>query len=541
MDRAEIPGRAAQPPHQPPAHPAHQSQAQPQAQHLGTAAPPPQPPPHPLLGSDRAEDLLALARLSARPQPVRALLDWLARRTGVAVALIGPDGVVRAVAPEAYQLPPAAVPAVLELHRRGAASGVVGGPGGPGAQPVHVVGLGQSGPGPGGCQAPYLAVPVAPDASGAQQHGTLLADAARTLGLCWRLEEAERARQRLESAEAHSREAVLHLLMSGSVTVAHRIAAMLPPDLPDPARVYVLECPAGRRREVADHLHRASDGQAWIVPCPVRPNHLIALVPPADDLDKRIAERIPECRVGVGGETALRDTATGYEQAFHGLAVARPACRFAPAAGPVPPLPPEALPWARGLLTPCLDHSPSRRADPGGTELLATLGSWLSFGGSAHRHLKIHRNTLAARVRLLESLLGLRLSTSLPDQAAAWLALRLHAQGGSKPTVIGSGSDPDPVGPAGLDELLAGPGPVTWAEERLRLLREQDTSGLYGTVRAWLRADARLPATATALGMSVPGVRKRLTRVEEVLGRSLLRAPSAKYELWLAMSALSTL
>jgi DNA-binding transcriptional LysR family regulator len=56
-----------------------------------------------------------------------------------------------------------------------------------------------------------------------------------------------------------------------------------------------------------------------------------------------------------------------------------------------------------------------------------------------------------------------------------------------------------------------------------------------------LRADTRLPATAGALGISAPAVRKRLIRIEQALGRSLLHAPSVKHELWLAMRALGSL
>jgi hypothetical protein len=40
------------------------------------------------------------------------------------------------------------------------------------------------------------------------------------------------------------------------------------------------------------------------------------------------------------------------------------------------------------------------------------------------------------------------------------------------------------------------------------------------------------------LGISVPGARKRLTRLEAELQRSLLQTPSARYELWLAFWAL---
>ncbi|MEV6314029.1 helix-turn-helix domain-containing protein [Streptomyces sp. NPDC051776] len=122
-------------------------------------------------------------------------------------------------------------------------------------------------------------------------------------------------------------------------------------------------------------------------------------------------------------------------------------------------------------------------------------------------------------------MLGLDLTGSLADQSTAWLALRLRAQ-----HPLGSGH------PADLLTLLAAPAAQTWAKARIAPL------GAAGdTVRAWLRADARLPATAAGLGISLPGARKRLTRIEETLGRSLLHAPSAKYELWLAMTALGEL
>ncbi|MCF3964182.1 helix-turn-helix domain-containing protein, partial [Streptomyces fuscigenes] len=60
-------------------------------------------------------------------------------------------------------------------------------------------------------------------------------------------------------------------------------------------------------------------------------------------------------------------------------------------------------------------------------------------------------------------------------------------------------------------------------------------------VAAWLRADTRLAEAAGALGLSPPGLRKRLVRAEEALGRSLLQAPSAAHELWLAFTALGRL
>ncbi|MDX3225986.1 PucR family transcriptional regulator [Streptomyces sp. ME19-01-6] len=505
--------------------------------------------------ADRADDVLALARLAGEPESVRAILAWLSRRTGGLAALVGPTGTMLATAEPAAApaaAAPAAAAAAVELRRRGAPSAVLGGEGG---RAVHLVRLGPGGAlgaaaaAAGEGEPPYLTV-VGPDDP---RCGVLLADAARTLALCWRLEEAERARRRVESAEAHSREAVLHLLMVGSVPAAQRIAGALGPALPALARVYVVEGPGHRRPEIAGRIDRVARGRAWIVPCPVRSNHLIALVPPgpegegaeepkrADGLARLIARQVPECRVGASAEHPLRDTPVGYEQAFHALAVARGAPQRYAGFGRHTDITalasPEARRWARELLGPCLRYVPPRRADPGAQELLGTLGSWLSFGGAANRHLKIHRNTLAARIRLIGDLLGLDIGHSLAGQSAAWLALRLHgAPHGTAETPAEK-----PPAPASLDALLSSPAAGLWARAQLRPLDEAGPAAVPETVRAWLRADARLPAAAAALGISLPGARKRLARAEEVLGRSLLRAPSAKYELWLAVRASGSL
>ncbi|TVL93868.1 helix-turn-helix domain-containing protein [Streptomyces sp. SAJ15] len=553
--------------------------------------------------ADRADDVLALARLAAKPRAVRAILGWLTRRAGgVVVALIGTDGSVLATAPDGpasdhghgdghrhhhgpaahggaatERALAAAATAVVDLHRRGTPSAVLAGGETGAAGPLHLVALGLEGA-PG--EAPYLAV-VGPTGT-PRQLSVVLADAARTLALCWRLEQVELHRRRVELAEGHSREAVLHLLMVGSVPAAQRIAGALGSELPPLNRVYVIECPGSRRREIARCITRATRGRTWIVPCPVRPNHLIALVsteadaesnhrpdptrwpdatPPGDvtrptdapggrgadgagaaepgapdaPLDRLIIQHIPGCRVGVSAPVALRETPVGYEQAFHALAVARGAPEGCASFGrhtDVSALStPEGRLWAAEFLAPCLRYEPPRRADPGPQELLGTLGSWLSFGGAASRHLKIHRNTLAARVRQLDELLGRDVSRRLADQSAAWLALQLHA-GAHWQLPAGR------PGPSTLDTVLTTPAAAVWAKAQLLPLEQSKVTAGPETVGAWLRADARLPATAASLGISLPGTRKRLARAEEALGRSLLRAPSAKYELWLAMRAL---
>jgi len=480
--------------------------------------------------------MVALARLSTGPGAVGAILDWLAGCTGGAVALLGVDG--RTVAVPSKQPRPrpailaAAAAAVADMRRHGTPSAVLGGEAGT----IDLVSLGTvTG------QAPYLVVTGREE----HRHGVLLADASRFLGLCWRLEEAEQTRGQVASAMARSREVVLHLLMIGSVAAARQIAATLGPRLPELSRVYVVECPAGRRPEVADQIERFARGQAWIVRCPVRARHLIALVPGRDPteptrrthLNQVIAEHAPESRVGVSEEVPLRETAIGYEQAFHALAVARGVpggyARFDRHADLTPFIGGVGYAWAVEFLTPCLSYTPARRADPGGEELLATLTSWLTFDSGASRHLKIHRNTLSARLRLLDELLGLDL-TRVSDQSAAWLALRLHSARRARTT------PPEPGETATLDGLLATPAARVWARSQLRPLERAGLPVGIETIRAWLRADTRLPATAAALDISAPATRKRLTRIEQTLGRSLLHMPSAKHELWLAMRALGS-
>ncbi|NED27647.1 helix-turn-helix domain-containing protein, partial [Streptomyces anulatus] len=82
----------------------------------------------------------------------------------------------------------------------------------------------------------------------------------------------------------------------------------------------------------------------------------------------------------------------------------------------------------------------------------------------------------------------------------------------------------------GLDEILRRPAVRHWADQQLA-----PVLGSEETLRTWLRCEGRLGPAAAELGISVPGARKRLTRLETVLRRSLLRPPSARYDLWLAL------
>ncbi|MGJ5748751.1 helix-turn-helix domain-containing protein [Streptomyces puniciscabiei] len=90
-----------------------------------------------------------------------------------------------------------------------------------------------------------------------------------------------------------------------------------------------------------------------------------------------------------------------------------------------------------------------------------------------------------------------------------------------------------------LGELLQLPRVAAWAEHQFRPLHAPETpSFVLDTLTTWLRLDACIAPTAAALSLSTSAVRKRLSRAESLLQRSLLRPPSAVHDLWLAQRAL---
>ncbi|MER6114728.1 helix-turn-helix domain-containing protein [Streptomyces sp. NPDC001743] len=374
---------------------------------------------------------------------------------------------------------------------------------------------------------------------------TLLADAALPLAMCWAAESVERKRRRVDLAESRGREAVLHLLMTGQLSIAHQVAGALKPSLPDPVRVCVVECAGPDRAEAARVCADLAGGRSWIVRCPVYARHLILVVPAeaglADGLlGSRVASVVDGCVVGTSDDVPLADTATAYRQAFHALAVARGLPERHARFGSTPELAlvagAEGARWADALLAPLLAHLPRRGQDPGSQELTATLASWLAFSSHATDHLKIHRNTLAARLRLIGELLGRDLHT-VADQAALDLALRIRAM-----PALPRPADAPSTPAYALDGILRLPAVRSWAVQQLRPLGDPEAargpSDPHTTLRSWLEHEAQLGPAAAALDISVPGMRKRLTRLETVLQRSLLRAPSARYDLWLAFRAL---
>lgn len=481
---------------------------------------------------ERADDVLWMHRL-ARAGGSPELLRWVSGRAGGWAGLLDSDGTVLRGVARTPDLTSAsalalATEGVKELTAlRGRSFALDKGPDTALLFPLD---------GTPDAPAPILAVVARrplPDGL-----ATLLADVAMPLTMCWAAETVERKRRRVDLAESRGREAVLHLLMTGQLSIAHQVAGALKPTLPDPVQVCVVQCSGDRRDDVARVCADISGGRSWIVRCPVYARHLILIVPAGPDgadprLGLDVAAVVDDCVVGVSEDVPLSDTATGYRQAFHALAVARgmPArhARFGSAPEPALVVGEAGAQWADALLAPLLTHLPRRSQDPGSQELAATLASWLAFSSHATQHLKIHRNTLAARLRLIGELLGLDLNR-VADQAALDLALRIRAVPARAPRPT------EPVPAGALDEILRRPAVGQWAAEQLRPLAATGAAA-ETTLRTWLKCEAQLGPTAAALGISVPGIRKRLTRLEAVLQRSLLQTPSARYDLWLAFRA----
>ena len=475
---------------------------------------------------------------AARRGGTAQLLRWLAVRTGATVVLVKRSGMVvsRPPSPLSGAERDLVLHAVRETTRRELKSVAL--------EQKDLACIALPLDGPPEARTPLLAAvmprPVPRDLP------SLLADAATSLSLSWLLEHTRRQQRRLRIADARIREAVLHLLMNGQVPAARQVAAALRPALPDVLRVYVIEGPPAERGAVADALAAAAEG-SWVVPCPVYVDHLALLAPAASEAQ---SGALPErdwpslvretCCIGVSDAVGLCDTATGYAQAFHALAVARQCTEryasFAVQADLALTIGPAATAWAEAYLAPVLEHRARRPQDPGSEELLATAGSWLSFSSHATEHLKIHRNTLTARLTLIQELLGLSLNR-LPDRAALALALRaLAARVRPHPEHRTAASAESP--PC-LDELLAPHHVLAWAQQQFHPVRAPEVpASVEQTLTTWLRSDAHIGLTADVLSLSASAVRKRLARSEVLLQRSLLRSPSAVHDQWLALRAL---
>ncbi|WP_329254598.1 helix-turn-helix domain-containing protein [Actinoallomurus sp. NBC_01490] len=465
-------------------------------------------------------ELREMQRESTRPDGLKRLLRRLARQVGGSAVLLGQEGAPLHAFPElpADVLQEAAteIERVVTREIRAAAADLQD-------CVVHVQSIG------GDETGATLVVVRKERFSPAVRE--LVTDVSRLLALCWRVDDLSRRQRRADLADTRIREVVLQLLMTGNVQAARRVAGALGPSLSERIRVYVMAGPPDDRDRLVAHCERASGGRAWIIRCPVYVGHIIILAPVTDEVDEVgdvLQVYAGQVNVDVGGSTtvALREMASGYTQAFHALAVAQGNAgrfaRFSPRGDLVALVRSRGHEWARSTLEPLTAYRPHRAQDPDSAELITTLRSWLDFYGGAARQLKIHRNTLAARLRHIEHLLGHPLD-DIETQSKFYLALHI---------LDGPGED---GGPPTLEAVLDDPDVRRWAGIQVTPLLRRDPELFMNTLRVWLDNNAGLDATASALGISVPGARKRLTRIEEIIGHSLLSGPSARYEMWFAL------
>lgn len=467
------------------------------------------------------DHLREIQREVTRPDGLKHLLRWLARRVGGSVVWLDRSGTHR----HAFPTLPADVieQAAADIER------VVSGEAGAAAADVEAGVVHIQAIGAGRHKA---ALVVARPERFPPPVRNLIGEASRLLSLGWSIEEFSRREGDVDRAETQVREVVLHLLLVGRLEAAHRVAATMGPGLAEEIRVFVVEGPAALRDQLVAECERASRSRAWIVRCPVYSGHVIVLAPAREVAGvmeatlRACAGRGTDIHVGRSGTVPLRELACGYRQAFHALATARGSTGsyavFSHRGDLAALVRPSGYAWAATLLQPLREYRPHRVQDPDSAELIATLRAWLDFHGGAVRQLKIHRNTLSARLQHIELLLGLSLD-DLEAQSKLHLALRvLDGPGGA--------------GDETAFETIFGTADVRqWAAIQLSPLRSRDRAAFLETLRVWLGNNARLEPTASALGISAPGARKRLTRIEEILGRSLLDSPSARHDLWFAL------
>ncbi|WP_436775590.1 helix-turn-helix domain-containing protein [Yinghuangia sp. YIM S09857] len=358
----------------------------------------------------------------------------------------------------------------------------------------------------------------------------------------WAAHRYAEAVRMVSDAERRQRRAVWGLLCGEQPLAAATMAEALDWPLPPIARVMAVACDQERRDAVADLLRRTAPEGAWIVRDTGEGSPLAVLLPAGerdsdDDVAQRVARELvrayPQCRVGASSPVDLASVPGAFGQARYALTAARVSvsgyARFHAWLAPELLMAGQADAWAREQLAPLATHRARRRGDPEARELLETLGGWLADRRGAGSRLGIHRNTLSGRLRLIEALLDRDLHR-IGDRAQLSLALRITAlPRGGRPE-----ADAGPVS-AGAHLPLDHPALDGWAFAGLRPL----AGGLSGpdahTLRVWLANDTRLSATAAELGLTVPGARKRLTRIGNVLGLDLLHGPHAEADLWLAL------
>jgi sugar diacid utilization regulator len=338
-------------------------------------------------------------------------------------------------------------------------------------------------------------------------------------------------------ANRRHRRVVLGLLLDGHAIAAQRLADAMEAPLPEAFRVLVVSCADTDPVAVAATLRRIVGAEVWVMPQTDDIGLLLVLHAaqphdaddgPARRLARDLIHHHPRCRVGASSIVGLTQVRDAYEQATHALDAAQFTVggysRFHAWLDPALLVSRQGAGWAREQLLPLDRHRPARHGDPDAAELTRTVDIWLTSPSGASTKLGIHRNTLSGRLRLVETLLD-RDFGKLADRAEVLLAMRIAALTSDLP------QDPPPrsFSPLHLPALDA------WAHAGLRNLIGGTAGFDAETLRVWLRNDARLAPTADALGLTVPGARKRMLRIGGSLGLDLLHQPTAQADVWLAM------
>jgi hypothetical protein len=173
-----------------------------------------------------AADLREMQRAVTRPDGLERLLRWLARRVSGRAVLLDRAGVPRHAFPglpeDVIEQASADIERVVNGEARAAAADIR-------TEVVHIQAIGER------TRDAVLVVARPEPFSSATR--AVIGDASRLLALRWRAEELGRRRPALDEAEAHAREAVLHLLLVGELQAARRVAETLGPSLADEIRV----------------------------------------------------------------------------------------------------------------------------------------------------------------------------------------------------------------------------------------------------------------------------------------------------------------
>ncbi|MDI2128494.1 helix-turn-helix domain-containing protein [Yinghuangia seranimata] len=352
----------------------------------------------------------------------------------------------------------------------------------------------------------------------------------------------------LAAAEAALSDGVVDLVLTGHLSAASRVARLMGRPLPRHARVFVLDTrPHDRDRAVAAAVTAATrlstGGFAWVGRSPDNVRQALALTSAeADGFASAVWTAMDgRCRIAGSAPLPLRDAVRGYAYALGELQVPADqpgALRSQPetagptalGTGPMLLAGPLGRAWANGFLAPLRAYYPTRAQDPGAAELTATVRAWLACGRDAAGTLYLHRSSLSARVRKVGRVLGVDLDRT---GAQTMLCLALYLDSLPRPPV---GTAPTDVpGPVSLSDLLAQPLARSWAEAVLNGVLDSPGSTNAVTLRAWLDHDCRTRPTAEALGLSVPGLRKRLARLSKRLGADVFGSPADQRELWLAV------